>query len=208
MYGAAAYLREVVGDPDAADRFIERIDESQAAQGRVGVSGPRLWIVMTLVRRGAFGEARRRLALEDPVRGSQNEDLDLEAWADLIAGEGTWDEAPRIVAEAREYSARAGALLLPAVADRLDGQAALATGEPKRAVDLLEQARATFTHLETPWERARTELHLARALLAAGQPNESAAAAQAALATFRELKAPNEIGEAEALLSGAAPSKR
>ncbi len=58
------------------------------------MSGARLWIVEILVRRGRFAEARARLAEADPVREVQNRDLDFEAWAALIAAEGTWDEAP------------------------------------------------------------------------------------------------------------------
>ena len=197
MYGAAAYLHDVAGNSIAADRLIERIDQS--VQGKVGASGARLWIVMILVRRGAFGEARSRLSVEDPVRGIQNRDLDLEAWADLIAGEGTWDQAPAIVADARDFATRTGVLLLPAVVDRLDGQAALVAGEPDRAVMLLERARATFSSLEAPWERARTELSLAEAFLAAARGTDAAEAAQAALKTFTAVRAPIEADQATAL---------
>jgi len=200
MYGAAAYLQEVAGKPIAADRLIERIDQS--VQGKVGASGARMWIVMILVRRGAFGEARSRLSVEDPVRGIQNRDLDLEAWADLIAGEGTWNEAPGIVADARKFASRTGVLLLPAVADRLEGQTLLAAGEPDRAVALLEASRATFGDLEAPWERARTELSLAEAYLA-GRGTDAAQAAQAALGTFSTLRAPVEAGRATAIAAQA-----
>ena len=201
LYGVAAYLSEVAGDSAAADRYIARLDTSQAAQGKVGVSGARLWIVTTLIRRGGFGEARARLAVRDPVRDIQNRDLTLEGWADLVAAEGAWDEAAAIVAEAREWAGRTGLLFLPAVADRLEGQTALAAGEHERAARLLEGARDTFTRLEVPWERARTELSLAQAYLAAGSRTEAAAAAQAALETFSALGAPVEIEQAAALVA-------
>jgi hypothetical protein len=203
VYGVGAYLREVGGDPDAADRLIERIDQSQAVQGTVGLSGARLWIVMTLVRRGAFGDARRRLAVEDPVRGIQNRDLDLEARAVLVAAEGAWDEAADVVGEARDWASRTGLLLLPGVADRLEGQTALAAGEQELAARLLERARDTFTKLEVPWERARTELPLAQAYLAAGHGTKAAPAARAALETFRALRAPVEVERAAALVAQA-----
>ncbi|MEO6058451.1 MAG: hypothetical protein ABIQ05_00575, partial [Candidatus Limnocylindria bacterium] len=180
---------------------IERLDRSQAAQGRVGISGARLWIVMTLIRRRAFGEARARLAVQDPVRDTQNRDLTLEAWADLIAAEGAWDEASAIVAEARDWAGRTGLRFLPGVADRLEGQADLAGGEHVRGTALLEQARDTFTKLEVPWERARTELSLAEAYLGAASRTEAATAAQAALETFTALGAPGEIKQAAALLA-------
>ena len=203
LYGVAAYLREVAGDSAGADRHIERLDRSQAAQGSVGISGARLWIVMTLIRRRAFGEARARLAVQDPVRDTQNRDLTLEAWADLIAAEGAWDEASAIVAEARDWAGRTGLRFLPGVADRLAGQAALAGGEHERGLVLLEQARDTFTKLEVPWERARTELSLAEAYLGAGSRTEAATAARAALETFTALGAPVEIEQATALLARA-----
>jgi len=203
LYGIAAYLRDVAGDPATADRLIDRIDESQAVQGKVGASGARLWIVMTLVRRGAFGDARGRLAVEDPVRGIQNRDLDLEARADLIATEGAWEEAADIVAEARDWASQTGLLFLPAIVDRLAGQTALAGGEYDLATRLLEQARDAFTRLEVPWERARTELSLAETYLAGGRGTDAAQAAQAALKTFTALRAPVEIERTDALVAQA-----
>lgn len=203
LYGVAAYLSEVAGDPAAADRYIARLDSAQATQGSVGVSGARLWIVATLVRRREFGEARARLAVRDPVRDIQNRDLDLEAWADLVATEGTWDEAAAIVSEARDWAGRTGLLFLPGIADRLDGQVALAAGDHERATRFLETARATFTRLEVPWERARTDLSLARAYSAVGSGAEAAAAARSAAATFTALRAPVEIEDAAAMIAQA-----
>jgi hypothetical protein len=196
LYGVAAYLSEVAGDSAAVDRYIGRLDRSQAVQGSVGISGARLWIVMTLIRRREFGEARARLAVQDPVRDIQNRDLTLEAWADLVAAEGAWDEAPTIVAEARDWAGRTGLRFLPAVADRLEGQTALAAGEHEAAARLLERARDAFTKLEVPWERARTELSLAQAYLAADRGTEAAAAA---LETFTALRAAVETERATAL---------
>ncbi|HUG95815.1 MAG TPA: adenylate/guanylate cyclase domain-containing protein [Pleomorphomonadaceae bacterium] len=201
LFGTNALIQEVAGDSAEADRLIERLNESQAAQAGVGASGARMWIVSVLARRRAFDEARRWLAIEDPVRGIQNRDLDFEAWAELIAAEGAWAEASAIVADARGWAARTGLLFLPAVADRLDGQAGLVAGEPDRAVVLLERARDTFSSLEAPWDRARTELSLARAYVAASRVGHAAQTAQAALTTFRQLKAPIEIAEAEALVA-------
>jgi class 3 adenylate cyclase len=211
LLGVAAYLSEVAGDSAAADRHIERLDSSQAVQGSVGISGPRTWIVMTLVRRREFAAARARLAVRDPVRDIQNRDLTLEAWADLIAAEGTWDEAAALVAEARAWAARTGLRFLPGIADRLEGQTALATGDHQAAVRLLEAARDTFTRLEVPWERARTELSLAQAYLAEGDGPGAATAARSALETFGGLDAPVETEDAAALVaraSGLAGPKR
>jgi class 3 adenylate cyclase len=203
LFAVAAYLSEVSGDSAAADRYIGHLDNSQAAQGSVGISAARLWIVMTLIRRREFREARARLAVHDPVRDIQNRDLTLEGWADLIAAEGSWNEAAAIVSEARNWSDRTGLRFLPLVADRLEGQAALAAGETDRATRLLETARDGFTRLEVPWERARTELSLAEAYVANGNGAEAATAARAALETFSALGAPAEIERAAALVAEA-----
>ncbi|MEO8230202.1 MAG: hypothetical protein ABI628_10640 [Chloroflexota bacterium] len=158
---------------------------------------------MTLIRRGEFGEARARLSVQDPVRDIQNRDLTLEGWADLVAAEGAWAEAAAVVAEARDWADRTGLRFLPAVADRLEGQAALAAGDHERAVRSLAAARDHFAGLEVPWERARTELWLGEAYLAAGDPAEAATAARSALETFRALGAQVEVERAAALVAQA-----
>jgi hypothetical protein len=207
LYGVAALIREATGDPAAADAFIDRLDRSQVELGAVGVSGARCWIVQVLVRRGDYRAARERLAIVDPVRQIQNRDLDLEAWANLVAAEGTWHEAPNLIRSAREWSEKTGLRFLPAVADRLEGQAALGTGLPDRAVTSLERARARFVELGAAWDRARTELVIARARHSLGEADAAREAAEAALATFTGLGARAEIAEAESLLAGSAASR-
>ncbi len=204
LYGIAAYLKDVAGEHGAADSLIALLDRSQASRGSVGVSGARLWIVGTLVRRGRFAEARQRLEEADPVRDVQNRDLTFEAWAELIAAEGAWDEAPAIVAAAREWADRTGLLVLPAFADRLEGQAALAAGDTAAGLDGLRRARATFDRVEAAWDRARTEFVLAEALIEAGRKDEAAEVAAAALATVSGLEAPLEIARAADLVERSA----
>jgi hypothetical protein len=203
LYGIAAYLKEVTGDPAAADSLIAELDRSQASRGSVGVSGTRLWIVEILVRRGRFADARSRLAVADPVREVQNRDLDFEALAALIAAEGTWDEAPRIVADAREWAEKTGLLALPAFADRLEGQAALSGGDVALGLERLRRARDTSARLEAAWDRARTELILAAALLDAGEKGEASEVLTSALATLTTVEAPNEIQRATDLMAKA-----
>jgi hypothetical protein len=203
LYGVAAYLNDVAGDSDAADSLIAELDRSQATRGSVGVSGARLWIVETLVRRGRFAEARARFAEADPVREVQNRDLDFEAWAALIAAEGSWDQVPPIVADARAWADKTGLLALPAFADRLEGQAALAAGDVERGLDLLRRSRATSARLEAAWDRARTELILAAALLEADERREAADVLHAALSTLTSLQAPVETDFARDLVARA-----
>lgn len=201
LYGIAAYLKDVAGDSAAADLLISELDRSQASRGSVGVSGARLWIVQTLLRRGRLAEARERLAEADPVREGQNRDLTFEAWAELIAAEGSWDEAPAIVAAAREWAEKTQLLALPAFADRLEGRAALAVGDAELGFDRLRRARAIFLRLEAAWDRAMTEIVLADALNEAGRKDEAAEAAGAALTTLSRLDAPMEVERAKDLVS-------
>ena len=200
LYAAAAYLHEVAGRDADADRLIEEVDRSQATRGDTGVSSARLWIVGILVRRGRFDLARERLAVADPSRDRQNLDHTHEAWAELLAAEGAWDEAPRIMAESREWAAHGGLLALPAFADRLEGRMLVATGDPERGVVLLRAARDTLAGLEAAWDRALTELDLADALLVLGRGAEATEAAAAALATIDPLDAPQELERARQLL--------
>ncbi|HJT64565.1 MAG TPA: adenylate/guanylate cyclase domain-containing protein [Candidatus Limnocylindria bacterium] len=201
IYGIAAYVSELTGDSAAADRFIHRLETSQEAQGSVGVAGARRWVVGVLVRRKEFAAARARLAVIDPVRELQNRDLDYEAWADLIAAEGTWDEAAQVIRDARDWAEKTGLRFLPAIADRLEGQAALASRDPRTAIARLERSRAILVELEAAWDRARTELTMGRALLAAGRPSEASDTWRSALATFESVGAVAEIAEAESLLA-------
>jgi class 3 adenylate cyclase len=207
MYAVAAYLREVEGQTDEADRLIGELERTQASRGDVGVSGPRLWIVQILVRRGQFADARRRLAIVDPVRDSQNRDLTLEAWGEVIAEEGTWGEAPAIVADARDWATRTGLLALPAFADRLEGRAALAAGDAGRGLDLLRSALATFERLDAVWDRARTEVILAEALLDLGRPAEAASVASSAAETMAGLAAPHDLEQARSVVARAGSSE-
>ena len=201
LYAVAAYLHDVAGDEAAADRLVAELDRSQATRGDTGVSSARPWIVEILVRRRRFDEARRRLAVVDPSRDRQNLDLTYEAWAELIAEEGAWSEAPKIIAEAREWAARGGLLALPAFVDRLEGRMLVARGDLPAAVQRLRSARATLDHLEAAWERARVELDLADALLQLDRRDEAVEVIDAARATLERVNAPMELARARELRS-------
>jgi class 3 adenylate cyclase/tetratricopeptide (TPR) repeat protein len=201
LYAVAAYLHEVAGQADDADRLIDELDRSQATRGDTGVSSARPWIVAVLVRRRRFDAARRRLAVADPSRDLQNLDLTYEAWGELLAEEGAWSEAPAIVAAARAWATRGGLLALPAFADRLEGQMLVAAGDPAAGVERLRTARATLDQLEAAWERARVELDLAEALLHLDRREEAAEVADAAAAVLERLSAPRELARAREVRS-------
>jgi class 3 adenylate cyclase len=199
LYAAAAYLHDLAGDGAEADRLVAELDLSQETRGNTGVSAARLWIVEILVRRGQYDEARRRLEVADPSRDRQNLDLTYEAWAELLAEEGAWSEAPAIVAAARDWAAHGALLALPAFADRLEGRMLFATGDPEAAVERLRAARDTLDRLGGAWDRARTELHLADALRALDRHEDASKAARSALAILEAVAAPREAARAREL---------
>ena len=91
--------------------------------------------------------------------------------------------------------------MLPFAADRLEGRAALARGEPEAAITPLEVASAGFDSAGARWERARTDLDLADALLAVGDAAAASPRLDGAARTFEELRSVRELARARDLLA-------
>ena len=195
-FGAAAFIHEARGDRTSADRLLAIIDGWSA-----GGDGPRNWAIplaaAALVRRGEFAEARRylgRLAGTDLFL-----DRDLETRCAMVAEEGSWHEADAVIEVARRH-ARVGSLLaLPLHADRLQGRALLAAGEPERALEALERATAGFTRLGAAWEAALTRLAYGEALVARGRRDDAEEALARAAEVFERLGVPRELARAREL---------
>jgi Tetratricopeptide repeat len=86
-----------------------------------------------------------------------------------------------------------------AFADRLEGQAALASGDVDRGIERLEAASAAFAELETPWERARTDRLLGEALIATGALDAAREVLDRAGSTLEGLRLPRRVEEVRAL---------
>jgi class 3 adenylate cyclase len=121
--------------------------------------------------------------------------------AEILAIGRRWSEVPAFLEPTRAYAEEAGLLALPAVLDRLEGSAALAAGDPARAVPLLDRARTRQDELGASWEVARTDLVLAQAHLDLGRPEEAADAATRARGMFAALGAVRDLEACEALLA-------
>jgi tetratricopeptide (TPR) repeat protein len=188
----AAYLHEVRGEPERADACVDLL----AAHGRdEGSMGPfwEPWLARLHARRGAYDEAERRLALAEGERADRAElGLVLESRCDLVGDRGSWDEAPRLLADARSHAAEGGLQALLAHAGRLEGRAALTRGELSEGVGLLRDSSAAFADLEARWETAVTDLLLAEGLASAGRPAEASSLAEAASQVFDQLGARDE----------------
>ncbi len=157
------------------------------------------WMGKLLVACGDLGEARDLLE-HPPLRWRVHAGTLLEARIDLVEAEGTWDEVPTLVKEARAHATTAGLIALPLFCDRLEASAALATGDAAAAAALLRPTAEGFARVGAVWERARTDRQLAEALLALQQIDEARDAATSALAVFQELGANNDARATDELL--------
>jgi class 3 adenylate cyclase/tetratricopeptide (TPR) repeat protein len=120
----------------------------------------------------------------------------LEAESELLAADGGWEGARDLVADMRRHAEAGEVPSVVAFADRLEGRAALAGGELEDAVRSLERAATAFEELGVPWERALTDLDLARVAGAAADRASADASRARAAATFEALR--DAVGAAAA----------
>jgi tetratricopeptide (TPR) repeat protein len=152
-----------------------------------------------LARRGDFSAARELLAV------LHDRDIylprELEVQSTLIAEQGTWDEAERVIQRARRLGADGKLLALPLHADRLEGRSLLAVGDAAAAVDPLERALAGFADLDARWEVALTALSLGEALVELERNEQAARVLERAADEFVRLRIPRELERAQRLLA-------
>lgn len=196
-FAVAALVHDIRGEPRASDRQLVVVEAAEDAQKTRSVTGP-AWIAELKARRGQFPEAREWLAR---LKWLEGRGQGLEARCELVAAEGSWDEAAGAASEARSHAAECGLLVLPFFADRLEGREALARGNPAAAISPLESASAGFDSVEARWERARTDLDLANARLALGDAAATSARLDGAVPTFEELRSVRELAHARELLA-------
>ena len=196
-FAVVALVHDIRGERSASDRQLAVVEAAEDAQTTRSVTGP-AWVAELKARRGHFPEAREWLARLKWLEGRGQA---LEARCELVAAEGSWDEAAGAASEARVHAAECGLLVLPSFADRLDGRAALARGDPEAAIAPLEDASAGFDAARARWERARTDLDVAEARLALGDPAAASPRLDGAVVTFEELRSVREIARARELLA-------
>ena len=196
-FALAALIHHERGDPAESDRLRDMLlPLERTSSGRF----TRLLPLMArlLVERGELEEARMRL-VPFPVGWRVHAGQVLEARCELVAAEGAWEEAPDVVREARAFSEAGGLKALEHFAERLDGRAALADGRREEAVGRLRSASGGFGKLGAVWERARTDLDLARAFEGTDALREPASSA---LTVFEGLGCIRDAARARALLGG------
>jgi class 3 adenylate cyclase/tetratricopeptide (TPR) repeat protein len=201
IFGASAFVHEARGNPGAADRIL--LEMRSSAQNRQDRPPP--WLNMfeaeVLTRRGAYDEA---LALLDHpylgkiFRGDLYEVLQIRSR--IVAETESWDRAPALVEEMRAHAREGELLALPFFADRLEGQASLAAGDARKAVELLVRSREGLDGLGAQWEAARVDLSLVEAEAATGDRETATSRMRKALNVFDKLGSLRERDRARELL--------
>ena len=190
-YAAAAFCHELRGERAAADGYVSLLrrclEDGVSRPTWTGAFAP---LGRLLARRGHFAEARTYAAMAE----GEGQSMNCEAFCDVVAAEGAWNEAASTVTAARSIAEQSGSLSLPLFADRLEGRAAAVGGEDERAAVLLRRSAEGFAGLGAAWEEAWSRLLLAEV---AHDPAEAAAA----LAVFERLRSVEELERAENLLA-------
>ena len=198
-YTRVALCHELRGEREDADRYVELALRYVELGGFIRVRGRSIHLpplALTLMRRGRLDEATDLIPLEP---GSVNAGVTLEALCEIAAESGRWEEAPGLVAAAREEAVLGEQLSLPLFADRLEGRAAGASGDVARGAELLARSATGFAAIGARWEEAWSRLLLAEVL--AGTDRRAAERElRAALPVFEQLGSAHEADRARAAL--------
>jgi hypothetical protein len=191
---AAAMIHHARGERADADRLEAGLVRLASVSGRVYDFVRRLLVVR--------GELELAGSIERPGNWRVHANDAYEADAEFVAATGAWGRAPVLLEEARTYAERAQTAGLVPFLDRLEGRAALAAGEAVRAVGSLTASADGFDGLGAGWERALTQIDLARASEAAGDAERAERARSSAVETFARLGAVKDLAVARSALEG------
>ncbi len=154
-YGIAALIHILRGERSAAQHLTDLF----AGLDRITQTTRRIWSYScrVLVARGEFEKVQRQLA--DRPRGWKLQAAPaLESACELVIALKSWDDAAATVEEARRMAVAGELHGVALFADRLEGAAALASGDERRGRELLARTRDGFAERGARWEAARTDL--------------------------------------------------
>jgi class 3 adenylate cyclase len=171
-----------------------------------GQGSVRAWLALLHAWDGDMVAADTYLAAARAIPSKAHRPLVEIVAAEILAVGRRWSEVPAFLEPTRAYAEEAGLLALPAVLDRLEGWAALAAGDPDRAVPLLDRARTRQDELGARWEVARTDLVLARTHLDLERSEDAADAASRARGVFGALGAARDLETCDVMLARASAS--
>jgi ATP/maltotriose-dependent transcriptional regulator MalT len=196
LYREAELLR-LQGDLDGAERAYR-------AASRAGWEPqPGLAQLRHAQGRADAAEAAIRRAVAESVDPLRRAVL-LPAYVEIILAAGKLDEARAACDELETVSARYSSALLGAIAAYERGAVELASGDARRALELLRRALDAWRTLEAPYEVARTRLLIGEACRALDDTDACELELEAALAEFVKLGALPDAVRVERLL-GRAP---
>jgi class 3 adenylate cyclase/tetratricopeptide (TPR) repeat protein len=192
---SAALIHHARGERAEADRLEAGLVRLAAISGRVYDFLRRLLVIR--------GELELAASIERPRNWRVHANDAYEADAEFVAASRAWDRVADLQEEARTYASRAQTAGLVPFLDRLEGRAALSAHDPARAARSLATAAERFDELGARWERALTQIDLARATDAAGDPERAGRALSEAIETFEELGAMRDLAAARSALGRA-----
>lgn len=151
---------------------------------------PQPGLALLWLARGRAGAARGaidRLLAEGggPVRRCRL----LPAAVDVLVASGDIERARGAAAELGSLASAFGCVSLEAMAAHASGAVELAAGDASGALPYLRKAHQLWTRAESPYERARVQVLMGRALDAVGDVGSSRRELEAARSTFRQLAA-------------------
>jgi class 3 adenylate cyclase/tetratricopeptide (TPR) repeat protein len=195
-WGVCAFIHEARGEGAEADRLIDVLESLEGPQiGRPGSGAA--FAALVCARRGDFAGGRRWL---DRLTSGEAAPARAQARCDFIAEAEDWASAREASESAGEVAEATGCFVLRFHADRLEGRAAYAQGEPERASALLSAALSGFHKIDAEWERAATELCLAEVVVSLGRRDDASRLATSSLAVFERVGSLREQRRAGALL--------
>ena len=134
-----------------------------------------------------------------PDRTERVPGLDVLARARTAAG--SLDQARAAITELRTIAETVGTEPLRAIVAHAEGCLLAAQGNHGGACSRLEESAALFERNESPFEAARSRLHLAKSLIEFGSLESASVVLQAARSTFEQLGATRDAAAAAAALS-------
>ncbi len=132
----------------------------------------------------------------------------LELAAELRCAAGEMGAAEEAVAEFEEVTEAVGTDWLTGSASHLRGRLALAGGDPTAARAWLQVGLDAYQRVGLPFDEARAQVDLARALHALDRQEAAREQARTASASFEQLGATVEAGKVRAMLDELSPATR
>jgi ATP/maltotriose-dependent transcriptional regulator MalT len=125
----------------------------------------------------------------------------LPAAVEVLVASGDIEAARAAAGELSSLAADFGCVSLEAMAAQASGTVELAAGDASGSLPYLRKARQLWTRAESPYERARVQVAMGRALAAVGDLGSARRELEASRSTFRQLGARPAADEVSRLLA-------